>query len=202
MEGALETNVRARVEGSKVEGVVVEDALRLGVPREEDGEAAVQEETVHDVGLESAADGVGGFEEEEIDARVREGAGGAQAGEAAANDDDVRLRGVGGRDDDGTRGGSGTTRSGKDVRGAERARGRRQLGATSRSRRSRGRARDGRDARAGEGERRGRGHNRVQATRKRGMRARGDARRALTSGRGGGAGARRADKDRVPRHPR
>ena len=95
-------NVRARVEGSKVEGVVVEDALRLGVPREEDGEAAVQEETVHDVGLESAADGVGGFEEEEIDARVREGAGGAQGGEAAANDDDVRLRGVGGRDDDGT----------------------------------------------------------------------------------------------------
>ena len=68
MEPALEPHVRARVERSEVQRLVVELRLGLGVAGEEDGEAPIEEKAFDDVGPEPAADGVGGFEEEEVDA--------------------------------------------------------------------------------------------------------------------------------------
>ena len=52
---------------------------------------AYEVERLDDVGPTPAADGVGGFEEEEVDAGLGEFLRGAQTREAAADDDDVRL---------------------------------------------------------------------------------------------------------------
>mmetsp|Transcript_5281 Transcript_5281/g.21599 ORF Transcript_5281/g.21599 Transcript_5281/m.21599 type:complete len:209 (-) Transcript_5281:103-729(-) len=91
VERVLEPHVRARVERSEVQGLVVELRPGLGVAGEEDGEAPIEEKAFDDVGPEPAADGVGGFEEEEVDAGLGEFLRGAQTREAAADDDDVGL---------------------------------------------------------------------------------------------------------------
>jgi hypothetical protein len=87
-EAALGPHERAGIERPQVERVVVQDARGLGVAREQDLEAAVQEEAVHLVRPHPPAHAVGPLEHDGVHAAGLQLAGGGQARQAGTHDDD------------------------------------------------------------------------------------------------------------------
>lgn len=68
--------------------------MGLGVAGNEDLEAAVQKKALNFVSSDTAANGIGSFEEEEGDVLGVEVRGGSETGEASSDDDDTGSFGV------------------------------------------------------------------------------------------------------------
>jgi hypothetical protein len=83
-----------RHERPEVERGVVEDAPRLGVGRQVDLEAPVEQEPVDLVGPHAPADAVGGLEHGDVDAADGELPRAGEAGQAGADDRDRRHAGL------------------------------------------------------------------------------------------------------------
>ena len=67
MELAIVVYSSSRVEGLKIEGLVIEKLSSFGVSCNEDLETAVEKKAVDKVGSDTAADVIGSFEKEEGD---------------------------------------------------------------------------------------------------------------------------------------
>ena len=91
-EAAVPADERAALEGPQAEALVVERPPRLGVRREQHLEAAVEQEAVDLVRAHAPARRVAALEDEHLEPGGVQLAGAAQAGEAGADDDDVRHR--------------------------------------------------------------------------------------------------------------
>lgn len=76
MEAPAVENLGAGVKSLEIKGVVVEQLPSFGIGGDEDLEAAVESEAVDEIGAYAAADGVGGFEEEERGVVSLEASGG------------------------------------------------------------------------------------------------------------------------------
>ena len=88
LELATHVHPGAGRERAEAKGVVVEHGLRLGVGRQQDLEAAVDQEAVLPMRPHSPAHGVGGLQHDGLDAARGQGAGAREARQARANDHD------------------------------------------------------------------------------------------------------------------
>jgi hypothetical protein len=91
-KAAAPSDQGAAGERAQPETLVVEQATSLRIRCEEHLEAAVEHEPVDDVGAHAAAGRVAPVEDEHLEAGGVEFPGAAEAGEAGADDDDVRHR--------------------------------------------------------------------------------------------------------------
>ncbi len=89
VEAAVETDERAVVERAEVERVVVEHALRLGIRRQQDLKASVEQEAVDLVRADAPADAVRALDDLKRDAVAVQLAPAAEPGEPGADDEDV-----------------------------------------------------------------------------------------------------------------
>lgn len=73
-------NSSSGVELLKVEGLIIQKPLGFRIGSDENLEAAVEKESSDGIGPDAAADGIGGFENEERDILRMEAGGGGEAG--------------------------------------------------------------------------------------------------------------------------